>query len=94
MHLWPERVVPKCATDRSLAIAHRLQHVFWIEGDDGKWKPRQAPTRSVEELVRERTSTAVKSALKSLLEAPVANGNGGRGRGRRVVNAAADGGSR
>jgi len=22
MHLWPERVVPKCATDRSLAIAH------------------------------------------------------------------------
>ena len=40
MHLWPERVVPKCATDRSLAIAHGLEDVFWVEGDDGKWKPR------------------------------------------------------
>lgn len=25
MHLWPERVVPKCAKDRSLAIAHGLE---------------------------------------------------------------------
>ena len=37
MHLWPERVVPKCATDRSLAIAHGLEEVFWVEGTDGKW---------------------------------------------------------
>ena len=29
MHLWPERVVPKCATDRSLAIAHGLEDVLW-----------------------------------------------------------------
>ena len=34
MHLWPERVVPKCATDRSLAIAHGLEDVFWTE--DGR----------------------------------------------------------
>jgi len=94
MHLWPERVIPKCATDRSLAIAHGLEDVFWAEGDDGKWKPRPTPTRSVAELVRERTSIAVKAALKSLLEAPVANANGGRGRGRRFANAAADGGAR
>ena len=94
MHLWPERVVPKCATDRSLAIAHGLEDIFWVEGDDGKWKPRPAPTRSVDELVRERTSIAVKSALKSLLEAPVANANGSRGRGRRAANAAANGGAR
>ena len=47
MHLWPERVVPKCATDRSLAIAHGLEDVFWVEGTDGKWKPRRRrPTRS------------------------------------------------
>ena len=45
MHLWPERVVPKCATDRSLAIAHGLEDVFWVEGADGKWKPRNTPTR-------------------------------------------------
>jgi hypothetical protein len=36
----------------------------------------QAPTRSVDALVRERTSPAVKSALQSLLEAPVATRTG------------------
>jgi len=90
MHLWPERVVPKCATDCSLAIAHGLEDVFWAEADDGKWKPRSAPTRSVQELVRERTSSAVQAALNSLLEAPVAATGGNRGRGRRAA-AAADG---
>lgn len=74
MHLWPERVVPKCAKDRSLAIAHGLEDVFWVEGTDGKWTARKTPTHRVEELVRERTSPAVKSALKSLLEAPAAAG--------------------
>jgi hypothetical protein len=75
MHLWPERVVPKCATDRSLAIAHELEEVFWVEGGNGKWTARKTPTRSVEELVGERTSSAVKAALKSLLEAPAAAGS-------------------
>lgn len=32
----PGRVEPKCATDRSLAIAHGLEDVFWIDGTDGK----------------------------------------------------------
>jgi hypothetical protein len=92
MHLWPERVVPKCAKDRSLAIAHGLEEVFWVEGTDGKWTARKTPTCSVDELVRERTSPAVKSALKSLLEAPAATGNAGRGRaGRRKT--AAEGGN-
>lgn len=31
LHLWPERVIPKCATDRSLAIAHDLESTFWEE---------------------------------------------------------------
>ena len=70
MHLWPERVVPKCADDRSLAIAHGLEDVFWVEGGDGKWKKRAAPTRSVAELVAERSSAAVKAALMGLSEAP------------------------
>jgi hypothetical protein len=93
MHLWPERVIPKCATDRNLAIAHGLENVFWTEGDDGKWKARPFPTRPTEELVRERTSTAVKAALKSLLEASVSTANGGRRRGPRTANAVADGGA-
>ncbi|MGB7219896.1 MAG: hypothetical protein WBD07_13945 [Vicinamibacterales bacterium] len=87
MHLWPERVVPQCATDRSLAIAHGLEDVFWAEGADGKMKPRSTPTRPLDDLVRERTSAAVKAALKSLLEAPVTAARGGRGRVRRAVTA-------
>jgi hypothetical protein len=94
MRLWPERVVPKCASDRSLAIAHGLQDVFWVEEDNEKWKSRPVPTRSIDELVHERTSNAIKAALKSLLEVPAANANGGRVRGRRIANAVADGGSR
>jgi hypothetical protein len=31
LHLWPERVIPKCAKDRSLAIAHDLESTFWEE---------------------------------------------------------------
>lgn len=76
MHLLPERVVPRCAKDRSLAIAHRLEEVFWVEGSDGKWTARKMPTRSIDELISERTSPAVKSALKSLLEAPAVVGTG------------------
>ncbi|MGF6370779.1 hypothetical protein OKW40_003529 [Paraburkholderia sp. RAU6.4a] len=83
MRLWPERVVPKCAKDRSLAIAHGLEDLFWVEGTDGKWTARKTPARSVDELARERTSPAVKSALTSLVEAPTATGNAGRGRGGR-----------
>jgi hypothetical protein len=67
MHLWPERVIPKCAADRSVAIAHGLEDVFWVEGVDGKWKPSATPARPVDELVDERSSPAVKAALKSIL---------------------------
>jgi hypothetical protein len=90
MHLWPERVVPKCAKDRSLAIAHGLEEAFWAEESEGKWAARKTPTRPVEEMVRERTSPAVKASLKSLLEAPVATGGVGRGRGRRRAAATGD----
>ena len=82
MHFWPERIVPKCVADRSLAIAHGLEEVFWVEDAKGKWEPRNAPTRSVEELVRERTSPAVKTALQSLLDAPAPASARRRGQAR------------
>jgi hypothetical protein len=82
MHLWPERVVPSCAKDRSFAIAHGLEDVFWIEETPGKWKPRKDPLRAVDELIRERTSTAVKAALVRMDEAP-ANGTSAARRSRR-----------
>jgi hypothetical protein len=80
MRLWPERVVPKCVDDRSLAIAHTLEDVFWVEGDNGKWKPREELSRSVQVLVANRSSEAVKAALKSLMEAPDLAGPAKRGR--------------
>jgi hypothetical protein len=83
MHLWPERVVPKCATDRSLAIAHGLEEAFWIEGADRKWTSRAILTRSIDDLVAERTSPSVKAALTDLLDAPAPAGSGGR-RGRNA----------
>jgi hypothetical protein len=63
MRLWPERVVPKCAEDRSLAIAHGLEDVFWTEDEDGKWQSREEPTTDVDELIQKRTSTAAKDSL-------------------------------
>jgi hypothetical protein len=66
MHLWPERVIPKCAEDRSLAIAHGLEDIFWFEDGDGKWQPRQEPSEAVSELIRERTSAAVEDALGAI----------------------------
>ena len=94
MHLWPERVVPKCAVDRSLAVAHGLEEIFWVQGGDGRWKRREIPTRSVIELVFERTSPAVKAALASLLEAPDMNGGSRARRGRRRAAGTDIGGSR
>jgi hypothetical protein len=70
MHLWPERVVLECSTDRSFAIAHGLEDVFWVEGSDGKWTRRTNPTQPIDDLVLERTSPAIKAALASLLQAP------------------------
>ena len=82
MHLWPERVVPKCVKDRSLAITHGLETEFWLEDDDGKWQPRKVNSMRVGELVAERSSRAVKAALDALVSAPVQGGSTRRGRKR------------
>jgi hypothetical protein len=68
MHLWPERVVPKCAEDRSLAIAHGLDDVFWVQDDNNpdKWHPRETPTTPIDQLVAQRTNTTTKAALQGI----------------------------
>ena len=78
MHLWPERVVPKCPEDRSLAIAHGLEREFWYEDEEGKWQERQVSVGRVEKLVSDRSSTTVKAALKDLLETPAPTGSRAR----------------
>lgn len=83
MHLWPERVVRKCIGDRSLAIAHGLEGVFWHEDDSGTWQEIRIDDATVQKLIQERTSTTVKAALKDLLSAatPMASkGRNARGR--------------
>ena len=87
MHLWPERVVPKCAEDRSLAIAHDLEEVLWEEDEEGKWQPKKVGREVIARLVEERSSPAVKSALDDLIRAPAPTTTsrarrGGAGRGR------------
>ena len=70
LHLWPERVVTKCAEDRSLAIAHGLENTFWYEDVDGKWHRRKVQSTELQALINQRMSPAVQEALKNLLEAP------------------------
>ena len=69
MHLWPERVVLKCIDDRSLAIAHGLEALFWHEDASGTWHKQQVDETTVQKLIDERTSATVKAALKDLLSA-------------------------
>jgi len=70
MRLWPERVVPKCTDDRSLAIAHGLEDVFWDEDEDGKWRPREVDGATVAQHVQQRTIPAIKEALRQVAAAP------------------------
>jgi hypothetical protein len=74
MHLWPARVIPKCTTDRSLAIAHGIEDEFWAPDANGKWRPREVASERVQELIAERESPAITAALAALhdaaLEAP------------------------
>jgi hypothetical protein len=88
MHLWPERVVPKCTEDASLAIAHGLDEVFWEEGDRDRLVKQTPPSGGwqpvIDRVVAKRTSSAVKSALGSLLNAPTPNASTRRGRRGRT----------
>ena len=65
-HLWPERVIPKCASDRSLAIAHGFADEFWIKTEDGSWEKKSIKSSRVQELVNERTSASIVQALNIL----------------------------
>ncbi|MBK1835065.1 BREX-1 system adenine-specific DNA-methyltransferase PglX [Roseibacillus ishigakijimensis] len=53
--LWPERVIPKCATDRSLAIAHGYESDLWEEVTTNKgkqvWQPKENADETVARLI-------------------------------------------
>jgi len=69
-HLWPERVIPKCTSDRSLAIAHGLEERLWQETNNGNWLPRQLSEADLQALISEHSNPAVKNALERFLAAP------------------------
>lgn len=73
-HLWPERVIRKCTTDRSLAIAHGLEERLWQETNNGNWLQRQVSEAELQALLAEYSKPAVQNALKRFLAAspPVA----------------------
>ena len=48
MHLWPERVVPKCASDRSIAIAHEIEELFWLKDFTNRWRAVHEPAQERE----------------------------------------------
>jgi hypothetical protein len=69
-HLWPERVIRNCITDRSLAIAHGLEARLWQETNKGNWLQRQVSETELQALIAEHSNPAVKSALERFLAAP------------------------
>jgi hypothetical protein len=69
-HLWPDRVIPKCTTDRSLAIAHGLEERLWQETNNGNWLPKQLTEADLQALIAEHSNPAVKNALERFLAAP------------------------
>lgn len=69
-HLWPDRVIRKCITDRSLAIAHGLEERLWQETNNGNWLPRQLSETDLQALIAEHSNPAVKNALERFLAAP------------------------
>ena len=86
MHLWPERVVPKCIEDASLAMAHDLDEIFWEKDERDRLVKKSLPFGGwrplIDRLIAERTSPAVKSALESLLSAPSRRKNPARPKGK------------
>jgi hypothetical protein len=84
MHLWPERVIAKCAQDRSLAIAHGFEETFWYEYEDGKWQPI-ADQKLIDRCVRDHSNPSVKAALKNFSEAPDATSAQKTNRKRRAA---------
>lgn len=63
-NIWPERVIPKCHKDRSLAVAHNLENEFWEQIENGtdrqgnpkyKWIQKKLSKDDIQRIIREKT---------------------------------------
>jgi hypothetical protein len=86
MSLWPARVVPKCTTDRSLAIAHDVEDLFWVE-DNGKWRALASPDQEIA-AQRARHTARLSEKQRSCLMAALRELADGPGRGVAAVQVA------
>jgi hypothetical protein len=86
MSFWPGRVLPKCTTDRSLAIAHDVEDLFWVE-DNGKWRALASPDREIAGQ-RARHAARLSEKQRSRLLAALHDLAGGPGRGVAAVQVA------
>jgi hypothetical protein len=73
MHLWPQRVIPKCTENASYAIAHGLDTIFWTQDDRNRFQPKPKPDGgwkpTIDKLIAERIRPGVAKALTILNEA-------------------------
>jgi hypothetical protein len=69
MHLWPERTVLSCASDRSIAIAHGVEAELWEDDEEEGWIPRADANERIAALQATRASAAIKSALDNFTKA-------------------------
>ena len=67
MHFWPERVVPKCSSDRSLAISHGLQNTFWVQSISGTWRQRLRIADTVRYLEENLCSDRLRQTVEELI---------------------------
>ena len=51
--IWPERVLLKCHQDRSLAIAHDVENIFWHEVEVPEWQPKDLSDTELDALVKQ-----------------------------------------
>lgn len=65
MSIWPARVVPQCVADRSLAIAHDLENLFWVE-DGGTWRNLRSPAEELADQ-KQRHRSPVRQRVAALL---------------------------
>ena len=79
MSMWPARVVPKCVSDRSLAIAHNIEDLLWVE-DGGRWRVLMVPDEEIAArqayytgVLTEKQRSAVLAALVDLAVGPARN---------------------
>jgi hypothetical protein len=79
MSIWPARVVPKCVADRSLAIAHEVEDLFWVE-DGAGWRNLRTPAQEIADQIGRRQSPVHERVVALLGELAA-------GRGRNLTAA-------